>query len=167
MAAFPKTKPAFTVKAVIDEPYVVGSHHRKTSLAVVPITGGMVTAEPGFTPVLNATLVGTGNDYIHFDPDQTKLRLDAHSVLKTEDGALIYVHYKGIVNLTEGLGKILSGTSGDLETPYDSLTHLEFETGDEHYKELENGVYVSQGHFVSKTGDKTVLGYRVSQIIKG
>lgn len=50
--------------------------------------GGTVKAEPGCTPSLNATFVGTGNDYIHSDPDQKKLRLDARSVLKTDDGAV-------------------------------------------------------------------------------
>jgi hypothetical protein len=50
--------------------------------------GGTVTAEPGSTPALNATFVGTGNDYIHGDPDQKRLRLDARSVLKTDDGAV-------------------------------------------------------------------------------
>lgn len=53
--------------------------------------GGTVTAEPDFTPALNATFVGTGNDYVHGDPDQKKLRLDAHAVLKTEDGAVGYI----------------------------------------------------------------------------
>lgn len=55
--------------------------------------GGTVTAEPGSTPSLNATFVGTGNDYIHGDPDQKKLRLDARSVLKTDDGAVSLPFY--------------------------------------------------------------------------
>ncbi|KAL1852237.1 hypothetical protein Plec18167_006051 [Paecilomyces lecythidis] len=147
MAAFPNVKPAFTLK---------------------PMIGGTVAAEPGFSPALNANFVGTGNDYVHGDPDQKKLRLDAHAVLKTDDGAIIYVHYKGTVNVTEDLGKILSGTAGDLETPYgDSFTYLDFETGDERYKDLENGIFVSQGHFIAKTGEKTIIEYRVSQVIQG
>jgi hypothetical protein len=52
-----------------------------------PMVGGTVKGEPDFTPSLNATFVGTGKDYIQGDTDQQKLRLDARSVLKTDDGA--------------------------------------------------------------------------------
>ncbi|QKX55923.1 uncharacterized protein TRUGW13939_03022 [Talaromyces rugulosus] len=168
MAGFPNVKPAFTVRVLIDDSIPVGSHHRKTSLIVVPMIGGTVTAEPGSTPALNATFVGTGNDYIHGDPDQKRLRLDARSVLKTDDGAFIYVNYKGTVNVTEDLSKVLGGTAGDLETPYgDSFTYFNFETGDERYKDLENGVYIGQGHFISKVGEKVIVEYKVSQVIMG
>lgn len=52
------------------------------------MVGGTVVSEPGFTPSLNAKLEGTGNDYIRNDPDNARMRLDAHSVLRTHDGAV-------------------------------------------------------------------------------
>ena len=53
-----------------------------------PMVGGTVTSEPGFTPALNATFEGTGNDYIRNDPDGKRMRLNAHGVLKTHDDAV-------------------------------------------------------------------------------
>jgi hypothetical protein len=41
------------------------------------------------------------------------------------------------------------------------------QTGDERYKELENGVFVAQGHFIAQAGKKNVVEYKVSQVIKG
>lgn len=46
------------------------------------MTGGTITPEPGFSPALDAEFVGTGNDYIHVDPDNGRMRLDAHGVVK-------------------------------------------------------------------------------------
>ncbi|KAH8697379.1 hypothetical protein BGW36DRAFT_407418 [Talaromyces proteolyticus] len=168
MAGFPSLKPAFTIQVKIDPPFSVGSHHRKTGLDVVPMIGGTVKAESDFAPSLNATFVGTGNDYIRADPDQKRLRLDAHSVLKTHDDALIYVSYTGTVNLSEDSAKILAGAAGDLATDFgDSFTQFHFETGDERYKDLENGVFVGQGRFISKTGEKVIVEYKVSQAVLG
>ncbi|KAF3392930.1 hypothetical protein DPV78_009700 [Talaromyces pinophilus] len=127
MAGFPTLKPAFTVRVSVDAPFPVGSHHRKTALVVVPMVGGTVISESGFTPALDAKFEGTGNDYIRNDPDGKRMRLNAHGVVKTHDDA----------------------------------------TGDERYKDLENGVFVGQGHFVTKTGEKTIVEYKVSQVLAG
>ncbi|KUL91338.1 hypothetical protein ZTR_01652 [Talaromyces verruculosus] len=168
MAGFPTLKPAFTVRVSVDAPFPVGSHHRKTALVVVPMVGGTVISEPGFTPALDAKFEGTGNDYIRNDPDGKRMRLNAHGVVKTHDDALIYLHYQGTVNMTEDVIKALSGQAGDAETPFgDSFVSFDIETGDERYKDLENGVFVGQGHFVTKTGEKTIVEYKVSQVLAG
>ena len=52
------------------------------------LAGGSIKTEPGFEPALNAQFQGTGADYIHVDPDGKHLRLDAHAVVKNEDGAV-------------------------------------------------------------------------------
>ena len=46
------------------------------------MTGGTVVSESSFSPALNAKLKGTGNDYIHNDPDGKRMRLNAHGVLE-------------------------------------------------------------------------------------
>lgn len=46
------------------------------------MVGGTVKSESGFEPAFNGQFEGTGNDYIHMDPDEKRLRLDAHSVVK-------------------------------------------------------------------------------------
>lgn len=46
------------------------------------MVGGTVKSEADFAPNIDAELVGTGNDYIRFDPDSKHMRLNAHSVIK-------------------------------------------------------------------------------------
>lgn len=44
--------------------------------------GGTVKSEPGFSPAFNGEFVGQGADYIHMDPDEKRMRLDARGVVK-------------------------------------------------------------------------------------
>ena len=46
------------------------------------MTGGILKSDPSFSPGIDAEFVGTGNDYIHADPDGQHLRLNAHGVVK-------------------------------------------------------------------------------------
>jgi hypothetical protein len=46
------------------------------------MTGGTVKSDPGYSLALDAEFVGTGSDYIHADPDNKHLRLNAHGVIK-------------------------------------------------------------------------------------
>ncbi|KAL1962723.1 hypothetical protein VTN77DRAFT_9267 [Rasamsonia byssochlamydoides] len=168
MAGFPSVKPAFTIQVTVAPPLSVGSAHRKTSLTIVPMTGGTITSEAGFSPAIHGEFVGTGNDYIHVDPDNERMRLDAHGVVKTNDGALIYLNYKGTVRLTPEVKSIFAGQAGDLATPFgDAFTYITFETGDERYKDLENGVFVAQGRFVNQKDKPLVVEYRVGQVVQG
>ena len=50
------------------------------------------------------------------DPDSKILRLDAHAVIKDKSGeGVLYVNYKGKLNVTEALGKILN-QADDMKT---------------------------------------------------
>lgn len=62
------------------------------------MTGGTITPAPGFSPALDADFVGTGNDYIHMDPDNGRMRLDAHGVVKYVAG--MYIIY--MADLADG-----------------------------------------------------------------
>ncbi|OOG00969.1 hypothetical protein ASPCADRAFT_202819 [Aspergillus carbonarius ITEM 5010] len=169
MSEFPALQPAFTFKVTIDAPLGVGSASRQNNLQVVPMTGGTVKSEPGFSPALDAEFVGVGNDYIHADPDGKHLRLDAHGVLKPKDGEdLIYLNYTGICTLLPEVQAVFAGTSPGGSTPFNTaFTHITFETGSERYKELETRVFVAQGRFNVEKGKPTVVEYHVSQVIQG
>ncbi|KAL9620791.1 MAG: hypothetical protein Q9160_004691 [Pyrenula sp. 1 TL-2023] len=128
------------------------------------MTGGTVVSESSFLPALNAKFKGTGNDYIHNDPDGKRMRLDAHGVIETDDGALVYLHYTGIVDVTPEVGAVLSGAPDAKTTEFGgSFTHFTFETGSDKYKDLEAGVFVGAGRFVVEQGKPTVVEYRVSK----
>lgn len=66
----------------IGVPLLVGSVSRGTPCTVVPITGGTLRSEPGFELDIDASFVGTGNDYIHNDADGRNMRLDAHGIVR-------------------------------------------------------------------------------------
>ncbi|KAJ5620470.1 hypothetical protein N7510_004454 [Penicillium lagena] len=168
MADFPALQHAFTIEVEVGEPLAVGSASRTNPLQVVPMTGGTVKSAPGFAPGIDAEFVGVGNDYIHADPDTNHARLDAHSVLKTQDGALLYLHYTGVLTLSPVEKAVLGGKAEDGPTPFGNIfAHFRFETGDDRYRELENRVFVGQGRFVVRTGKPTVVEYRVSQVVQG
>ena len=53
-----------------------------TEIGTQPMTNMVVKSEPGFSPSIDAEIVGSGNDYIHNDPSGKHMRLDAHGVVK-------------------------------------------------------------------------------------
>ncbi|GFF84542.1 hypothetical protein IFM47457_06510 [Aspergillus lentulus] len=168
MSEFPSLQPAFTVQVTIDLGFAVGSASRSNSLQVVPMTGGTVKSDPGYSLALDAEFVGTGNDYIHADPDNKHLRLNAHGVIKTKDEALLYMNYTGVVTMGPAEQAVFSGKADDGATAFgNSFTHFTFETGDERYKEFENRVFVGQGRFRVEKGKPIVVEYKVSQVVVG
>lgn len=82
MSDFPTLEPAFTIQVAIDAAMGVGSSSRGTPLAVVPMVGGTMKSESCFSPAVDATFKGVGNDYIHTDPSGKYMRLNAHGVLE-------------------------------------------------------------------------------------
>jgi len=95
------------------------------------------------------------------------MRLDVRSQVKTNDGTVLAMYYKGTVALSDSVKAILGGGADAKTTDYgDSFVTFNFETGSEKYKELENGTYVAAGHFVKEDG-KTFVEYKVSKVVKG
>lgn len=50
-----------------------------------------------------------GSDFIRQDPSGKHVRLEVNSVLKDKSGAMISYKYSGIINVTPGVGAVLSG----------------------------------------------------------
>ncbi|KAI4250684.1 MAG: hypothetical protein LQ352_005302 [Teloschistes flavicans] len=109
------------------------------------MTNIIIKSEPGFSPAIDAEIVGTANDYIHNDPNGKQMRLDAHGVVKDKGtGGIVYLNYTGIVNITPELGMILGGDPNAKSTEFgDSFIEMRFETGDEKLKDLELGVFLA------------------------
>ena len=84
------------------------------------MVGIVMKSEPGFSPALDAELVGrSANDYIHMDPSGTHLRLNAHGVVKDKaTGGFVYLNYQGVVQLTPELGLVLSGNPDAKSTEF-------------------------------------------------
>ncbi|CAD6586425.1 MAG: hypothetical protein ASARMPREDX12_002367 [Alectoria sarmentosa] len=168
MSNFPSLQPALTVLMTIGDISPVGSASKGTPLAIAALVDGTVKSEPSFSPAIDATWVGQGADYIHNDPSGKHMRLDAHGLVKDKSGAMIYLHYGGVVDITPELGLILGGSPDAKTTAFgNSFIEMKFETGDEKLKDLETGVFVGAGRFIVEKGKPTVLEYKISKAVKG
>lgn len=106
-----------------------------------------------------------GGDWIHADPDGKHMRLDVRTVIKTDDGEHLTYVYNGIINVTEGITKILSGAPDAKTVDFgDVFATPKFITGSEKYKYLENCVFVAGGRFVV-TDSGVQVEYKISQVV--
>lgn len=164
---FPFAVPAMIMTLEIGIPMLVGSVSRGTPCTVVPITGGKLISLPTFPTQVDASFIGTGNDYIHNDPDGKLMRLDTHAVVRDQRDDLIYIKYKGHIHITPELSNILGGSIHSKSTEFGySFIHIEFETGSDRYKELETSLFVGAGRFVidEKKG-RVSVEYKLSRVM--
>jgi uncharacterized protein DUF3237 len=128
----------FDYNARLDPPQAVGPG--PFGLRVFyPVSGGEVTG-----PRLNGELLGGGGDWALVGPDGWA-RLDVRGQIRTDDGALIYTTYQGVIELNEGMQQAsASGGETGFEDQY-FRTAPRFETGDERYGWLNQSVFVARG----------------------
>jgi Protein of unknown function (DUF3237) len=132
------------------------------------MTGGTMKSVSGFSPSIDATLEGMGNDYIRTDPDDQHWRLDAHCVIKNHTGGRAYVNYSGIITLNDATRAALSGQEGAKSTDFGNVfIEMRFETGDEEMKELEHSTFVGAGRFVLEEGKPPAVEYKLSKVVRG
>lgn len=143
-----------------------GSSLRGSSVTVAPMIGGSVKSEPGFGTAVDAVFEGQGHDWIHTDPDGKRIRLNAHGVVKdSKTSGLIYINYSGIVDLTEGVVKVLSGAADAKTTDFgNSFIEMRFETGHDALRELETSTFVGAGRFRVNDG-KVTVEYKISKVV--
>ena len=107
---------------------------------IAAVTGGTVTG-----PRVNGEVLPGGGDWALID-DQNTLRLDARITLKTDDDALIFVSYRGVITPIDGdtVAKSIAGTLEPGEMYYRTVPT--FETGDPRYAWLNTIVAVAVGN---------------------
>lgn len=134
--------PEFSFWASLNPPvdFGVGPLGRRTYFEV---TGGAATGER-----FNATAFGGGGDWVLVGPDNY-LRLDVRLQFKTDDGALVYAQYFGLLEINARVGEVMASGSGS--TTYDDQyfrTAPRLETGDERYAWLNQSLFVARGRLV-------------------
>lgn len=127
----------FTMRATLDGPTIIPNAPHGTRI-LVPVTGGEVTG-----PKVNGTLRAHGGDWVTMRPDGTA-QLDVRVTILTDDGAAIFMEYKGIL------------TTGENRT---IRTAPLFQTGDERYTWLNSVQAVATGE--TGDGDVTYQVYAV------
>jgi len=90
---------------------------------IVPLKGGRVEG-----PKFKGEMLHFGADWVLIRPDGL-IELDVRATIKTDDGELVYAHYKGLVDQSSGYFRTLPV----------------FETGSEKYSWLSKFIYVGLG----------------------
>ncbi|MEK6439166.1 DUF3237 domain-containing protein [Pseudonocardia sp. T1-2H] len=110
---------------------------------IANVTGGEVTGDR-----LKGTIVGAGADWLLIGPDGFG-RLDVRVTVKTVDGAFIYVHLNGLLEMTAGVTAVIQG--GDTPTNFGEqyfFTNPRMETGDERYSWVNQTMFIGEGRLV-------------------
>ena len=129
--------PEFTMRAFLGEVFDIGATPVGMR-TVVDVTGGGVKGAR-----LTGELVGPSGDWLTVGSDGFG-RLDVRTQIRTEDGALIYGHYDGVLELAGVQTTMAEGLEGSFDDAYFRTTpHLE--TADERYGWVNHTVFVARG----------------------
>src|SRR5262245_61159988 len=109
-------------------------------------------------PRLKGHLWASGGDWWLRDIDGT-VRLDARVTLETDDGALLYGQYFGVLRQEGGRPLAPPGQASDYGDQY-FMTAPRFETGDERYAWLNGLVSVAEGRRTARG-----VAYRVYAVV--
>ena len=133
----------FTFHATLAEPLMIGNGPYGTRV-VYPVVDGQAKGDR-----ISGTLVGGGGDWLLIGPDGWG-RLDVRGQLQTDDGALVYMTYRGVLELND---KVIAATqSTEAETGFDDQyfrTTPHFEVGDERYAWMNHTVFVGRGRLIA------------------
>lgn len=151
-----KLEPLMTYKAELGPPHEVGTGPGGTR-RIVPVTGGRFEG-----PKLKGRILPeAGADWLMIGADGVG-RLDVRGTFETDDGAFLYVRYRGVLHLNE---KVANALAGEGSTEYGDtyfMTQPVFETGDERYAWLNSVVAVAEGRVLP-----AAVEYRVHQLVNG
>jgi len=136
-----KLKPLMTMHADLKPPVDVGNSPLGQRLIFDVIGGNFEGGK------LNGTLLSSGGDWILVDDDGIG-HLDVRITLKTEDDALLYVQYHGVLEMTDAVTTALAGGKPTEFGDIYFMTQPRIETGDLRYKWLNNIVAVAEGRVV-------------------
>ena len=100
-------------------------------------------------PKLRGTVLPAGGDWIIIRPDKV-MQLDVRVTLKTEDGELIYMTYRGVRHGPDDVMERLNAGDDADPTDYYIRTAQVFETGSEKYAWLNGIICVSKGQRLLK-----------------
>lgn len=130
----------FTMKLNVasDRAYMIGNVPTGRRMTV-PVDGGSFEGER-----LRGTVLPDGADWVRFRSDGV-MEIDVRTTLKTDDGALIYLSYRGYVHGSpEHMQKFARRETQPYENIY-ARTSLVFETAAPHYAWLNKAIAVANG----------------------
>ena len=108
---------------------------------------------------IKARVLTGGGDWLLMGNDG-RGRLDIRAQIETDDGAVVYVEYHGILEMNDAVQQAMATASGtDFGDQYFRTTPR-FQTGDERYAWLNESVFVAEGRIYPGFG----VEYRVYRV---
>ncbi|HET6873397.1 MAG TPA: DUF3237 family protein [Acidimicrobiales bacterium] len=132
----------FTFSGLLDQPLMVGDGPFG-SRAFFPVKEGRAKGAR-----INGSLVGGGGDWLLLGADGFG-RLDVRGQIQTADGAIIYISYHGLLQMTDAV--MAAATGAEVETRFEDQyfrTAPRLETGDERYRWVNQTMFAAQGRFI-------------------
>ncbi len=137
----PRLEHLYDMHVDLEAPQVIGAApagHRQIFI----IKGGTLEG-----PRIKGTILPGGGDWALMRTDGA-IQLDVRATMKTDDGALVYAAYTGLIILSpEVLGRIMSGEDVPLADYY-FYTNPMFQTAAENYAWLNQTIAVGRGKVV-------------------
>lgn len=140
MASTPNLEFLFSVTATLREGAPVIANGPQGTRVVAIVTGGSFEG-----PKLRGTVDNSGGDWVTVRADGN-IKLDVRVLLKTEDGADIFMRYEGTGIRKDGQLKLVTAPL--------------FETGDQRYAWLNNVQAIATG-----VGGNNVVSYDVFAVV--
>ena len=134
-------RPLTSYRADLEAPEVVGPGPFGLRQVFI-VKGGKVTGER-----LSGALRPGGGDWLLASADGFG-RLDVRGTIETDDGALLYVSYFGVVELSERAMQALTEGPATDYGEVSFMTQPRFETGDPRYTWLNTAVCVAEGRLL-------------------
>lgn len=111
-------------------------------------------------PRIRAALAATGGDWMAMGSDGF-WRPDVRAQFLTDDGAFLFMHYRGLVEQTDAFK---AAAEADRETRFEEQymrLAIAFDTGDPRYAWLNTSLFVAQGRLL-RTGRIQYAVYRIT-----
>ncbi|MDW3218866.1 MAG: DUF3237 domain-containing protein [Acidimicrobiales bacterium] len=141
------------LRAELKDPITVGETGFGTR-QIVDVVGGTFEG-----PGLTGTVLPSGADWLTIGSDGTA-RLDVRATLETDDGALIYVQYPGVMVINEAAMNALAGGGETQFGEVEFFTQPRCETGHPDYAWLNRVVAVGQGRLFPNG-----VEYNISRVV--
>ena len=148
------TEHVFDFRATLKPPVLVGKT-RHGMRVYYEVTGGVVEGER-----VNGEILTGGGDWAIVGDDMWS-RIDVRGQIRTDDGAILYCQYSGLIEPTE---TFLHAVQADEETAFDDQywrATIDVETGDERYAWLTQSLLIGRGRRTAPTG----VAYEVFRVV--
>ena len=141
----------FTIRAELVRNELIGDFGRGTR-AIAVVSGGSFEGER-----LKGEVLTPGADWVVIG-SQGHAQIDVRLLLKTSDGANIYMVYTGVLEQNEAFQQAAASQSGSEFGDYYFVTQIRFETGDERYQWLNHLAAVGEGRLIPGGVEYRVYG---------